>query len=136
MEKKYLYLIRGTSGSGKSTLAETMAKSLGGKSFAADDFFMVGSEYKWDPLKLGEAHAWCQNAVEEELQLGSGIAIVHNTLVTEKQVAEYTVIAERTGAKLISLIVERRHTGKNVHGVPDEKLKQQARQLMQAIKLC
>jgi predicted kinase len=135
MDKK-LILIRGTSGSGKSTLAEMMSKALGGKAFAADDFFMLGGEYKWDPLKLGEAHAWCQSAVEDELQSGSGIAIVHNTLVTEKQVAEYTDIAERTGATLISIIVERRHSGKNVHGVPDGKVQQQAKQLRQAIKLC
>jgi len=136
MEKKCLYLIRGTSGAGKSTLAKMLAIALGGKSFASDDFFMVNDEYKWDPLKLGEAHAWCQKSVEEELSFGSGIAIVHNTLVTEKQVAEFTVIAERTGATLISLIVEKRHSGKNVHGVPDAKVQQQARQLRQAIKLC
>ena len=134
--KKILILLRGVSGSGKSTLAEMLAQSLAGKAFAADDFFMLDGAYKWDPLKLGEAHSWCQKSVEEELLSGSGIAIVHNTLVTEKQVAEYTVIAERTGATLISLIVERRHSGKNVHSVPDEKVQGQARQLRQAIKLC
>ena len=135
MEKKLL-LIRGVSGSGKSTLAEMLAVALNGKSFAADDYFMIEGEYKWDQLKLGEAHDWCQKSVEQELQSGSGIAIVHNTLVTEKQVAEYTTIAERTGATLISLIVERRHSGKNIHGVPDKTVQKQARQLRQAIKLC
>ena len=135
MEKK-LILIRGTSGSGKSTLAEMLAEALEGKAFAADYFFMIDGKYVWDPLKLSEAHAWCRRSVEEELQSGSGIAIVHNTLVTEAQVAEYTEIAERTGASIVSLIVERRHSGKNVHGVPDGKVRQQAKQLRQAIKLC
>jgi predicted kinase len=56
---KELFLLRGLPGSGKSTLA----KSLGGMQIEADKYFMDGDEYKFDPSKLKEAHAWCQNAV-------------------------------------------------------------------------
>lgn len=136
INKRFLILCRGCSGAGKSTLALMLAKSFNGRAFAADDFFMLSGEYKWDASLLDEAHKWCREAVEDEIQNGTGIAIVHNTLVTESAVKEYADIAERTDATLISLIVERRHSGKNTHGVSDEKVQKQGRQLRQAIKLC
>ena len=44
---KELFLLRGLPGSGKSTLA----KSLDGIHVEADQFFMVGGEYKFDASK-------------------------------------------------------------------------------------
>jgi hypothetical protein len=35
---------------------------------------------------------------------------------------EYFKLAEKYGYKVISLIVENRHNGKNIHGVPDDKI--------------
>jgi hypothetical protein len=36
----------------------------------------------------------------------------------------YFKLAEQYGYRVFSIIVENRHDGKNVHGVPDDKLKQ------------
>lgn len=60
-----LYIIRGLPGTGKSTLGKTLAPDA---SFAADDYFMVDGEYKFDPTKLGEAHAQCQATVRKALK--------------------------------------------------------------------
>jgi hypothetical protein len=35
---------------------------------------------------------------------------------------DYFKLAEKYGYKVVSLIVENRHGGKNVHGVPEDKL--------------
>ena len=59
-EGKNLYLVRGVPGAGKSTFA----KNLGCTHFETDEFFMVDGEYKFDPSKLKEAHAWCLDQVE------------------------------------------------------------------------
>ena len=57
---KILYLIRGISGAGKSSLA----KSLGGKHIEADMYHLdKNGNYDWEPEKVKEAHAWCQNQV-------------------------------------------------------------------------
>lgn len=36
----------------------------------------------------------------------------------------YFELAEKYGYVVFSLVVENRHNGKNIHGVPDEKLEQ------------
>jgi hypothetical protein len=37
---------------------------------------------------------------------------------------DYYKLAEKYDYKVVSLIVENRHNGQNVHGVPEEKLEQ------------
>ncbi len=68
MNGKILYLLRGLPGAGKSTLA----KSIGAIYFEADMFFMEGNEYKFNPLKLKDAHAWCQNQVRISMKNANG----------------------------------------------------------------
>jgi adenylate kinase len=50
-------VMSGVSGSGKSTYAEKLLEQSQGVKVSTDHFFMVGNEYKFDPSKLGEAHA-------------------------------------------------------------------------------
>lgn len=114
---KELFLLRGLPGAGKSTLA----KSLGGMQIEADKYFMDGDEYKFDPSKLKEAHAWCQNAVSVWMKSQDKI-IVSNTFTQEWEMQPYYDLAEEYGYRVYSLIVENRHGGVNEHGVPEEKL--------------
>ena len=121
--EKVLYIVRGVPGSGKSTFA----KSLGGTHFEADQFFMVDGKYNFDGSKLKEAHNWCQNIVNTAmiLNLTAGLnkrIVVSNTFTQEWEMNDYYKMAEELGYMVFSLIVENRHGGKNIHGVPDDKL--------------
>ena len=123
MNGKVLYLLRGLPGAGKSTLA----KSIGAIYFEADMFFMEGNEYKFNPLKLKDAHAWCQNQVRISMKNANGgmtptrIAVA-NTFTQEWEMESYYKMAEEFGFTVFSIIVENRHGGVNTHNVPDDKL--------------
>jgi predicted kinase len=122
---KELFLLRGLPGSGKSTLA----KSLDGIHVEADQFFMVGGEYKFDASKLREAHNSCLTRVKSYMYIFSGNPkseriIVSNTFTQEWEMKPYFDIANEYGYRVYSIIVENRHGGVNEHGVPSEKLEQ------------
>ena len=57
--EKILVICRGICGAGKSTFAKT----LGGKHYEADMYFIdpISGEYKFDGSKIKLAHEWCQN---------------------------------------------------------------------------
>jgi predicted kinase len=115
---KELFLLRGVPGAGKSTLA----KSLGGSHMEADKYFMDKGEYKFDPTKLKEAHAWCRNAVSVWMVNNTEKIVVSNTFTMEFEMQPYFDLAEKHGYRVYSLIVENRHGGVNEHGVPVAKL--------------
>lgn len=117
---KELYLLRGLPGAGKSTLA----KSLGGSHMEADKYFMDKGEYKFDPSKTRDAHAWCQNAVRVWMVNNTEKIVVSNTFTQEWEMEYYFELAKEHGYRVYSLIVENRHGGVNEHGVPEEKLVQ------------
>jgi hypothetical protein len=47
---------------------------------------------------------------------------VSNTFTQKWEMEDYFKLAEKYGYKVVSLIIENRHGGKNVHGVPDDKI--------------
>ena len=115
-----MFLLRGVPGAGKSTLA----KSLGGMHIESDKYFMDGDEYKFDPSKLKDAHAWCQNAVRVWAKNSVEKIVVSNTFTQEWEIDYYFELAKEHGYRVYSLIVENRHGNKDVHNVPEEKLLQ------------
>lgn len=121
-----LYLIRGVPGSGKSSLAKQL-ELCGAVDwvFEADDYFndLVTKQYKFNPAELSNAHKWCQENTQCWLSKGYDVA-VSNTSTTEAEVETYRKIAEECNARFVSLVVESRHDGKNIHGVPPEKVEQ------------
>jgi len=117
---KELFLLRGVPGAGKSTLA----KSLGGMHIESDKYFMDGDEYKFDPSKLKDAHAWCQNAVRVWAKNSVEKIVVSNTFTQEWEIDYYFELAKEHGYRVYSLIVENRHGNKDIHNVPEEKLLQ------------
>lgn len=125
-----LYIIRGLPGTGKSTLARTLAPEA---NFAADDYFMVDGEYRFDPSKLGEAHNQCARNVKNALLDGkaaidSGVdsfsVAVANTFSCRWEYEPYINLAEKAGARyfLIDLFDNNASLDtlfdRNVHGVP------------------
>jgi len=122
-----LFLVRGLPGSGKSTFATHIWNEYA--VCEADKFFYdKEGNYNFDPSKIKDAHAWCKNEVETRMkdhqlnpQYYPEIA-VSNTFTQEWEMKDYYELAEKYGYKVVSLIVENRHGGKNVHGVPEDKL--------------
>jgi predicted kinase len=122
-----LFLVRGLPGSGKSTFATHIWNEYA--VCEADKFFYdKEGNYNFDPSKIKDAHAWCKNEVETRMkdhqlnpQYYPEIA-VSNTFTQEWEMKDYYDLAEKYGYKVVSLIIENRHGGKNVHGVPEDKL--------------
>ena len=122
-----LFLVRGLPGSGKTSFASAIWNDYA--VCEADKFFYdKESNYNFDPTKLKEAHAWCKNEVESKMiehqnnqQYYPEIA-VSNTFTQEWEMEDYFKLAEKYGYKVVSLIIENRHGGQNVHGVPEDKL--------------
>ncbi len=125
-----LYIIRGLPGTGKSTLGETLAPDA---SFAADDFFMDGDTYRFDPTKLTEAHGLCQINVREALLDGqaavaSGVSnfdvAVCNTFSCRWEFEPYIEMAKELGVRYFVINLFDNNTPldtlfeRNVHGVP------------------
>jgi len=116
-----LILVRGLPGSGKSTLAAL----LGGSApvLAADDYFMVGGEYRFDPNFLGQAHADCQHRTREALTRNP-VVVVANTFSQRWELEPYFTIARDRGATVH--VIDLFDAGldnaalalRNVHSVP------------------
>lgn len=115
---KILYIVRGLPGSGKSAFAKCIAPVH----FEADMFFMNDGEYKFDFDKIKEAHRWCQESTRDAMASGSPKVAVSNTFTQEWEMKPYYEMAEKYGYVVFSVIVENRHGGKNVHGVPETTL--------------
>jgi predicted kinase len=122
-----LFLVRGLPGSGKTSFATAIWNDYA--VCEADKFFYdKEGNYNFDPTKLKEAHAWCKNEVESKMfvhqnnQQNYHEIEVSNTFTQEWEMEDYFKLAEKYGYKVVSLIIENRHGGQNVHGVPEDKL--------------
>ena len=119
---KQLMLIRGLPGSGKSTVAKLFDKAL---HFEADMYFLDSDgNYQFDASKIKNAHNWCRDSVMDAMKEGHPIVVVSNTFTQEWEMEVYYLLAEELGYRVISMIVENRHDGKNIHGCPDDKIEQ------------
>ena len=121
-----LTLVRGISGCGKTTTARQLA--LGGrrKLLAADDYFIdADGVYQFDPTKLPDAHAWCQQESADAMAEGLHV-IVHNTFTQRWEMEPYLQLAKQYGCRVtvISLFdggcTDEELSTRNVHGVPIE----------------
>lgn len=127
---KILWIIRGLPGSGKSSVAENLW--VRDQIFEADKYFInKEGQYNFDASKLGEAHKWCQEQVEncmkQDMEDAEGSTIisdivVSNTFTTEKELEPYLELAKKYDYKVVSMIIENRHGSKSVHNVPNETM--------------
>ena len=110
-----LILLRGLPGAGKSTFADLICNQY----IEADMFFKQEGEYKFDPSKLKEAHAWCKDKAESWMRNGYNVC-VSNTFTQEWEMKAYYELASKYDYKVFSIIVENRHGNSSVHNVPEE----------------
>ena len=124
-----LILLRGLPGSGKSTLGEIILHSFKSNNekmvISADDFFIdTNGNYNFDGSKLKEAHNDCLLRCVDRMKNEIVKIVVANTFTQEWEMEKYFEIAERYKYRVHTLVVENRHGGENIHGVPEDKLQQ------------
>lgn len=122
-----VYFLRGLPGAGKSTLAEELSAIYLGAGCdvavcEADDYFVGGNGYVFNPAWLHRAHVDCQEKFLNSLEQKIDTIIVSNTSSQDWEVDWYKTRAEKFGYLFVSLIVENRHEGKSVHKVPDKSI--------------
>lgn len=127
----HVIVMSGISGSGKSTYAKALAEKEGGYIMSADQYFKdARGEYRFDPKKLGNAHADCfwrfleytRKALEQRWQ---ALVIVDNTNTTAEEISPYMLGAAAYGytAEVITLMCNsldevKGAAERNTHGVP------------------
>jgi predicted kinase len=125
---RVLILLRGVPGAGKSTVANSIWNEYA--VCEADKYFhnKETGAYEFDVTKLKDAHEWCRSQVETRMkdslvnpQFYPEI-VVSNTFTQEWEMQAYFDLAKQYDYRVVSLIVENRHGGENVHGVPADKV--------------
>lgn len=114
-----LIIVRGLPGSGKSTIAKGIAEKTGAIHVEADDFFVKGGVYRFEPDSLPDAHAYCLSRCESLVSNGHSV-VVANTFTQRWEMQPYLELASHYGARVRIIIA----TGKfqNIHGVPAETI--------------
>lgn len=135
-ESKVVYILRSVSGAGKSTLAEKLIENTTGIICCADDYFTQDGNYNFDASKLGEAHNYSRKLFDSALfDFHTSTIVVSNTNTKLSDWIYYEDTAKKHGALVFFIVVENRHTGKNVHGVPQETLFRQEHNIKSTLKL-
>lgn len=123
--RRELIILRGLPGSGKSH----RAREIGGTVCSADDFFMEGGVYKFDPSKLGEAHAQCQAKAIQAMAGQKSPVVIDNTNSRRWEFSVYSELASAFGYNVKIRTVGGRsmeevkaYAARGKHGVPEEVL--------------
>lgn len=89
---KKVIILSGISGSGKSTYGRKLLEgALWTSVCSADDYFMVGSEYRFDASKLSLAHGQCFKKFIDLLKGGDQVVVVDNTNTSVVEIAPYVL---------------------------------------------
>lgn len=123
-------MVRGPSGSAKTTTAEKLQPNPTYR-VAADDSFMVGNVYRYQPKLIGWAHTMCRSATLQLLEAGIERVVVHNTFIHLWEMLDYRNMVKMVNKTAKTLdekyeirVVRCQGRFKNVHGVPDWKVQE------------
>ena len=133
---KTMLILRGTPGSGKSSFALLLSNIYPNSVTCSQDAFMYeGGEYKWSPEKVKMAVEQCYKQAEDNMISGTGLIIIDNTHCKDEYVERYVNLAKQHDYEVVSLVVENRHEGKNVHGVGEKTVNNMRNNLLKSLKL-
>jgi predicted kinase len=131
-----MLILRGPTGAGKTTY---VSLKLGPRVivFSADKFFTdTGGVYRFDPTRIGDAHAWCYRQVLKAAPLvyeEDTLLVIDNTNISAWEIAPYVALANAYGLDweiltfwVDPLVAARR----NVHGVPASAVMEMHRRLL------
>lgn len=116
MSKTFI-IVRGLPGSGKSTFADLLAGETG-QVFSTDNFWTEGRLFS--PDLIAEAHQWNFSRTIQAFENGEPRVILANTSTQEWEFQHYTEEALEHGYQVHSVVVENRHGGHTIHGVPED----------------
>lgn len=116
-----LVIIRGLPGSGKTTKAQDYV-AWGYDHFEADMYF-IGNDgkYHYNPRKIKQAHQWCKDMCADSLKRRKNV-VISNTFTRLWEMKDYVELAKKYKAELE--IIECKENYGNIHGVPEEKIKE------------
>jgi len=121
-----MILMQGASGSGKSTVAKELAVVHNAVVYSTDDIFAETGTYIFNPKLLGINHRKNLDRTVEALKAGKNV-IVDNTNTQRWECKPYVEAAIQLGHEVKFVRCEGNY--KNVHGVPDDKVKQMRNRL-------
>jgi predicted kinase len=124
---KSLVLLRGLPGAGKSSLAAVLARGSA-PVFAIDDYFtdVETGRYEFRHAENHMAYKQCADRAEEAMKEAFPLVIIDNAFTLEWEMETYFKLAMQYGYRIHVVTVEKRHSGKNVHGVTEEQLRKMA----------
>lgn len=123
-----LILLRGLPGSGKSSLAESLSENGKYPVYSVDDFFTdkITGAYKFEFEKNHMAYKACEENVKKAMNSGIQKIFLDNTFTLEWEMETYFKLASGFNYRVFVVTVEKRHNGKNIHGISDDQLKKMA----------
>ena len=147
-QMKKVILIRGIPGCGKSWYSKFLLKEkywdYSRTVCSADDFFYVRvsqvgeCEYRYDPYKIGEAHADCFSRFLSAIKTGINVVMVDNTFVHWWEMKNYIMVAENAGyaveiheIRVLTVDQVNQCVKRNSHGVPADTIARMAMQFEQ-----
>jgi len=145
---RIVFLMRGLPGSGKSFLVNAITELYNECKpviCTADQFFYdKNGIYRWDPMRLKDAHEFCQTTFKNALKEGKKMIIVDNTNVTAWEMRHYFIPASRASYTYRVIVAEPKTPWrfdpmqlslKNSHEVSFEVLEKKVRSYVQAVPL-
>jgi len=117
-----LFIIRGLPGSGKTTMANRIGESIMGNwtHYEADMYFEDSEgNYKFNRKQLREAHEWCYNKTDRDLEHNYTV-IVSNTFTTIKELRPYFQLSLKYC--ITPTVITLHNNWGSIHNVPEETL--------------
>ena len=147
-QNRIVFLMRGLPGSGKSFLMNAIIEVYNASKpviCSADQYFYdENGIYRWDALRLKDAHEFCQTTFKNALKEGKKMVIVDNTNVTAWEMRQYFIPASKASYTYRVIVVEPKTPWrfdpvqlslKNSHDVSSEVLEKKVKSYVQAVPL-